>query len=254
VVRADVELRVDGAAAPFAFAEHDVGAHREPLVELVRVRELGIVKSACHVVAEQEIGIARLVAEHVRRVQLGRHEARRLHDRRNERLRGIRQIGVNARGCPIDVVVLTEVRCGRELELADALVARRRVSLEPARDGAPLRPDHELRCRRTLREPTEIAVVGAVGCRVESNGRSGTVAGRAQRQTAVVTRECREPGFRRCQRKLVGRVAEIAELVVHDAQVVMQQRRVDAASSCLAIAQQSRPVDSGAHQRIALGR
>ena len=59
---ADEERRVDGAPAAVALAEHDVGAHRQALVDFRRVRELGVVERAVHVVAEQELGIAGLVA------------------------------------------------------------------------------------------------------------------------------------------------------------------------------------------------
>ena len=137
---ADEERRVDGAPAAVGLAEHDVGAHRQALVDFRRVRELGVVERAVHVVAEQELGIAGLVLEHVRRVQLGRHEARRMHDGRHERLRRIGEVGVRLGRRTVDVVVLPQARGGCELELADARrrARRRRATRRALLDGAGL--------------------------------------------------------------------------------------------------------------------
>jgi hypothetical protein len=85
-MRRDEERRVDGAPPPIALAEHDVGAHRQALIDLRRVRELRVVERAVQVVAKLELGIAGLVLEHIERMQLRGHEARRMHDGRHERL------------------------------------------------------------------------------------------------------------------------------------------------------------------------
>ena len=53
-------------------------------------------------------------------------------------------------------------------------------------------------------------------------------------------------------RELVCRLREIAELVVDDAEVVMQETAIEPCRGSLAVAQQRRAINAGAHQLVAL--
>jgi hypothetical protein len=250
-MRADEERSFDGTAAALGFAEHDVGTDRQTLLDFRRVRELLVVEGAVEVVTKQEFGIARLVLEHVRRMQLRRHEARRARDGSHERLRRIGKIDIRLGRRAVNVVVLAQAGRGCDLERADA---RRRLggTVEAPRRARGHRHRGGAAVGRRGSEPAQVAIVGAFRGRAKRFARRRGIPAGTKRQAAVVARQRGERRVPGSASELLGRLGEVAELVVDDAEVVVQERRVEACRPRFAVAQQRRAVNARPDQLVTL--
>ena len=121
---ANEKRRLHRAPSALRFAEHDIGANREPLLYSVRVRELACEEVAVELIGKVEVGVVGLVPQHVRSEDVDGHERGGLDRRYHDGLGRIRIVHVRVGGRAVYVVILAETRSRAEAKVPYAVVRR----------------------------------------------------------------------------------------------------------------------------------